>query len=823
MNISIDWLRDYVDVGVSVEELAERLTMAGLEVEEIERIGSEYEGVLVGRVLEVSRHPYADRLSICRVDVGADDNLSIVCGAPNVEAGQNVPVATVGSILTFPPRSEGEEPQTLTIKRAKLRGEVSEGMICSESELGLSDNHDGIMVLTTDAEPGKPFREYLAEQGVTSSDSVLDIAITPNRPDATSHFGVARDVAALTGAEFNRPDVDVPPTTEDRFEGVSIEIEAPELCRRYVGLVVRGVSIEESPDWLKQRLTAIGLRPRNNVVDVTNYVMFECGQPLHAFDLGRLAGPAIRVRKSEGGERFVTLDEKEHELPEGSLLICDAEKPVALAGIMGGLNSEVSDETTDILIESAYFDPTSVRRTAKSLSIQTDSSYRFERGVDSNGQLWAAARAAQLIAQIAGGQIGSKVIDIHPSPVERKVIRVRPERVNRLLGTSIRRDEMVELLMSIGFIVEDSADSGLDCTVPTYRPDVEREVDVIEEVARLYGYENIPMPAQSTIPNVVPARQISDVLKTRVRDRIAGLGYHELHTNSMLRVEAAARFASPPLVPDDAKTIVETLNPISREMAALRPSLLPGVLQVISHNQNHGQKRLSFFEFGHVFLRGDSESNVLPGYRERDHLLVVTAGTVVPNRWLSDERQADIFDLKGVAELLAEFLNVTDIEFIPEYVAGDLTTFHLEIKREGARVGILGKLSQDVSSSYDIDSDVFFLELDWEVLARSADTDRSYSSISRFPVVERDLAIVADRARAASDIEALIRQYGGALLKDVILFDLFEGNRLPDGKRSLAYTLRFGANRTLKDNEVDEQIEAITLRLKEEYGAELRH
>ncbi len=823
MNISVDWLREYVDFNIPTHELAERLTMGGLEVEDVEHIGSDFEGVLVGEVLAVNEHPNADRLSICRVDVGDDAPLSIVCGAPNVAAGQKVPVATVGTTLTAPARDGDDAPRSMKIKRAKIRGAESNGMICSESELGISDNHEGIMVLDDAATPGTPFERYLRERGVPSSDAVLDIAITPNRPDATSHFGVARDVAALTGASFARPNVALPPTTPSSHEGISIDIQAPDMCRRYVGLVVRGVEVAESPQWLQQRLSAIGLRPRNNVVDVTNFVMYECGQPLHAFDLDRLAGPAIEVRASKGGEQFVTLDDREHTLPEGTLLICDAEKPVALAGVMGGQNSEVSDTTTDILIESAYFDPTTVRRAAKKLSIQTDSSYRFERGVDAGGQLWAAARAAQLIVELAGGTVAERAIDVHPNPVPTRSLRVRPARVNSILGIEIDRDEMSRLLTSIGFDVNETSEGELECVVPSFRPDVEREIDVIEEIARLYGYDRIPEPVQSNVSNVVVRREPSDELRRLVRDRLAGVGFHELHTNSMLRVETAERFHAPPLARGTTNGIVETLNPISREMAALRPSLLPGVLQVMGFNQNHGQSGLTFFEFGHVFARGESPRNVLPAYRERDHLLIAATGAYVADGWSTDEREADIFDIRGVVELLLEVLDVEPVEFVPVHDSTALSTYHIELRRDSDVIGIIGRLSDDVAGTYDIDTPVFFAEIEWEALADLAKTDRRFESVSRYPVVERDIAIVVTRDRAASDLEELIRREGGPLLQDVMLFDLYEGDRIPAGTRSLAYKLRFGAGRTLTDREVDERIAAITLRLKEDYGAELRH
>lgn len=822
MKISIDWLQDYVDIDLPPDELAERLTMAGLEVEEIERSSSDFDGVLVGEVLDVRRHPNADRLTVCRVDVGQDEPLNIVCGAPNVAAGQKVPVATVGTTLTIPSNDAAKEPKRLKIKRAKLRGEVSEGMICSEDELGLSDDHSGIMVLDAATKPGLPFRRYLRDRGVAMSDVVLDIAITPNRPDATSHFGVARDVAALTGGEFRQPDLTLPLTSDSSHGGVSIRIEAPEACRRYVGLVVRDVTIRESPEWLKQRLTAVGLRPRNNVVDATNFVMYECGQPLHAFDLDSLAGPAIEVRLSKGGERFVTLDDREHTLPAETLLICDAEKPVALAGIMGGQNSEVSDATTNILIESAYFDPRTIRRAAKKLSIQTDSSYRFERGINAGAQLWAAVRAAELIAELAGGRVERKAIDAHPRPVEFRTVGVRPERANSVLGVEIEPEEMARLLRSIGFGVS-SSDGVLECVVPKFRPDVEREIDLIEEIARLYGYDRIPEPPRSSVPNAVPREDASDVLRRAVRDRLAGIGFHEIHTNSMLRADTAERFNVPPLVQGVVAGIVETLNPISREMAALRPSLLPGALQVTGYNQNHGQRGLSFFEFGHVFARGDNPRNVLPGYRERDHLLVVATGDYVLPGWSEDVREADIFDIRGVVELVLDVLGVTSVEFAPVHDPSPLTTYHLALRLDGRVIGLTGRLADTIAQEYDIDTPLFFAEIEWDALSSAADTERRFIAISRYPVVERDIAVVVPRDRPAGKLLDAIRAEGGPLLQDANLFDLYEGDRVPPGTRSLAFSLRFGADRTLTDREVDERVQAITLRLKQQYDADLRH
>ena len=527
MNISLNWLREYVEPGLAPEALSDLLTMAGLEVDGMEATGASFDGVVVGHVLDVRPHPNADRLRVCSVDIGASggetpeasgdgasEPVQIVCGAPNVAAGQTVPVATVGTVLMLPDRKTGE-PSPVEITKSKIRGEVSMGMICAEDELGIGDDHDGILVLDTDAAPGTPLAEVMPAPG----DVVYDLAITPNRPDATSHIGVARDVAALTNAVLTTPEVEIPEAGGETAERITVEIEDPEGCPRYAAMLVTGVTVAPSPDWLRQRLTAIGVRPINNVVDVTNYVLHEMGQPLHAFDLAHLAGETIRVRASGAGETMTTLDDQERKLPEGTLLICDAEKPVAIAGVMGGANSEVGDATTDLLIESAYFDPARIRSAAKALNLQTDASYRFERGVDPTAQPRAAARAAQMIAEIAGGTVVPGLVDANPVPYEPTVVTFRPERARALIGAEIEDDEMADLLQSIGFGVEESDADALDAfasgalasghldaaadeaehagfrvTVPPFRPDVEREVDLIEEVARLWGYDNIPTP-----------------------------------------------------------------------------------------------------------------------------------------------------------------------------------------------------------------------------------------------------------------------------------------------------------------------------------------
>ena len=810
MKISLDWLGDYVDHDSSPESLADLLTMAGLEVEDIERRGASLDGVVVGHVLEAEAHPNADRLTLCRVDVGAEEPVQIVCGAPNVAAGQKVPVATVGTTLLLPSRKNPSEKEPVTIQQAKLRGETSEGMICAEDELGLGDDHDGIMVLDERAEVGRPFEAYLKAQGRQTSDVVLDIAITPNRPDAISHLGVARDVAALTDGVLQRPDVALPEPGGRTSEEIEVEIEAPDACRRYATMVVRGVDVGPSPAWMQRRLEAVGLRPRNTIVDITNYVMYECGQPLHAFDLGQIAGAKIIVRHASEEETFTTLDSIERKLSPDALLICDAERPIAIAGVMGGENSEVTEATTDVLIESAYFDPSTIRKTAKALGLQTDASYRFERGVDAEGQVWAAARAAQLMAELAGGEVMSGLVDAHPKPVPAREVTLRLGRLNRLLGIEVPPEEAARLLEAIGFTVEteesplaalaeevmkgrpldrvDVDGPSLRCGVPSFRPDVEREVDVIEEVARLYGYDRIPEPARVPVPNAAFTEPAAGVLRQQARRRLSGQGFREVYTNSMLPQDVAERFNQPPLVPSESGEVVTTLNPVSQEMAALRPSLLPGVLQIIRFNQNHGQRALRLFEFGHVFRRADQEGAFIPGYAEHEAVLLALSGLRREASWDGSAEEIDFFDAKGAAETLLEALGIPDVTMTPHHDATPLTTHHLSVRSGEIALGIVARLSDTAADAFDLSAPVYFAELDWSRLTKLAASlhQVEYQPVSRFPVVERDLAVVVDRDQAAGALLSAIHEAGRPLVRDASVFDLYEGDRLAADKKSLA-------------------------------------
>ncbi len=826
MQISYRWLERYVNHDWDPDALAEQLTMAGLEVETVDPIGRHLDGVVVGKIEAVREHPNADRLVLCDVDLGNGEPVQIACGAPNVAAEQKAPVATVGTTLSLPDPDDPAERQEITVEAREMRGEESNGMICAEDELGLSDDHSGIMVLGDDATVGQPLADYLAAHDVTPDDAVLDIELTPNRPDAASHIGVARDVAALAESSLQRPTVDLPSPGGTVADEVTVDIQDEEGCPRYVALLVRDVNVQQSPLWLRRRLSAIGLQPRNHVVDVTNFVLHECGQPLHAFDRAQLVDDTIVVRRTDGETDFTTLDDQERTLPDDTLLICDAEKPVAVAGVMGGANSEVTQDTTDILIESAYFDPSSIRKTAKALDVQTDSSYRFERGVDRDGQVWAAARAAELIAELGNGTIVPGMIDAHPNPPSPTTVDLRPDRLRDVLGMNVPTDEITRLLDAIGFEIDEHEET-LRCTVPTWRPDVSIEEDLIEEVARLHGYDQIPEPERVPVPSRTPDQRPEEVLERKTRELLRGRGYREIYTNSMLRTDRAERFNVPPAGSTQAP-VVETKNPISEEMAALRPRLLPGALEVMQHNRNHGQDALRLFEFGHVYRRAtENEDPIVPGYAEHPALLLAMSGPHAPTGWDTDPRDADIFDLKGLVEMLLDDLRVPEVSLTPRAKSDDssITTHQIDVTTGETPLGTVAQVQDDVAADFDLeDHPVFVAEFHWKRLADHAATGlhRTYEPVSRFPVVDRDLAVLVHTDQPVGPMQATIREAGGNLLRRVDVFDVYEGEGIDEDAKSVAFTLRFGADRTLTDEEVDEQINTITDALSRAHDATLR-
>ena len=814
MKISYNWLSEYVAHKLSPEDLAHALTMSGLEVEDLLHLGPSLDGVFVGRVESVRPHPNADRLTLCDIDLGTDELIPIVCGAPNVAADQRVPVATIGTHLTI-----GEK--LLKIKKSKIRGQTSMGMICAEDELGLSDDHSGIMVLSESAVVGEPLVEYLEREGLEVHDTVLDIAITPNRADATSHIGVARDVSALQNVPINHPEVTIPPDGGETTQHIKVDIQCPDLCRRYAAMIVTDVKIGPSPAWLKQRLETIGLRSINNVVDATNYVMYECGQPLHAFDYDRIAEQRIVVRESAVGEEFTTLDGKKHSLPEGVVLICDGERPVAIGGIMGGENSEVDETTSNVLIEGAWFCPSRTRKSARALGMSTDASYRFERGVDTDSQAWATTRVAALIAELGGGSVTPGIVDAHPHPSTATRVDLRLARVPKILGIRIPRKDILRILTSLGFDPKEACDT-ISCTVPSYRPDIHLEIDLIEEIARIYGFDRIQASQSAPLPVSVPVTRPIDLMRERVHAYLNGHGFREIYTNSLVPDEHAVQFSQEVIEADYPP--VRTLNAVSRSMATLRPSLLPGMLNVMQHNANHGQRTLRFYELGHVFHLSEHEAAFIENYSEYEVLLFGISGPVRPQSWDGSIPLADFFDIKGDVEKLLSLLNLDFLQMEPSVEPTDITAHHITLSVNKKWIGTIARLSDEIQAAYDLPDPVFFATFNWTRLALICDEQPAavYSPVPRYPVVERDIAMVVDSQQPVGAMINKIREAGRTLLKNVDIFDIYTGKGIAPGKKSVAFSLRFGANRTLRDQEIDHVVQNIVTTLSAQFDAELR-
>ncbi len=802
MNISLNWLRDYIQTGLSDSEIADKLTLTGLEVEEITETGTDFSGIIVAEVRGVKKHPNADKLSLCEVLTGTE-TLQIVCGAPNVDAGQKVALATVGTKLT----AATPQGEPFIIRKSKIRGEVSHGMICAEDELGIGTDHSGIMVLDSTLEAGTPFSKVVSP----TKDSVLEIGLTPNRPDAACHAGTARDLYAVTGEKFESPaeTTGAVDTTEksDGNPDIRITIEDENLCHRYVGIVVKGIEVTESPEWVKNRLLAIGLRPRNAVVDATNYVLHELGQPLHAFDLHALSGPEIQVKSYDKAIKFTTLDEVEREVPAGSLFICDAEKPVALAGVMGGMNSEIQDSTTDILIESAWFNPVSVRKTSRTLALQTDSSYRFERGADPTITLKAAIRCAELIMEWCGGKISGPVVDIHPVPYQAAEVELRPERANSYLGTDISTERMQEILERLGFSPENK-NGKLVCRVPGYRPDVTMETDLIEEVARIYDYNNIPTSGRITFarPPVIP---FGESFIADVRRACVNAGLQELYNNSLLPATIAER--------DESGNLIPTINPISRDQAVLRPDLSYGFLKSASYNFNRKAEGFAAFETGRIFRKG--AGTWISGVDETTGLLIGIAGNKYSQHWTRPETPYTFHDLKAICDSLFRQLRVAELIEVSE------KEDHIIFQSKGSQVGTAYAVSKKTAASFDLDKKAFIAEIDLSLLAELVANLEPvrYRPVPKFPAFEYDIALIVDRPVRAGELEQGIRAKGGKVLRDVQVFDVFEGKPLAENQKSIAFRMRFQSpEKTLTMNDVEPVINRITKYLEKTFGAQLR-
>lgn len=830
MKITFNWLKQYVQFDWAPEELAEHLTMLGMEVESVQKLPGEFEGVVVAQVLTKEKHPNADKLTVCTVFDGKTER-RIVCGATNFNPGDKVPLILPGYALPARPG----QPEPLTIKVTKIRGVESHGMMCSELELGLSENGIGIMILSPDAKPGQTFAEYL---GRAVPDVVYDLEITPNRPDLNSVIGIAREIAALTGNQLQLPKVQVQETDLPVEQLVAVQIAAPELCPRYTARVIQGVKIGPTPAWLRTLLENVGIRSINNVVDVTNYVMMETGQPLHAFDYNLIAKdnnglPTIVVRRATQGEQFVTLDGQQHTLTDQMLLIADPEKGIALAGVMGGLNSEITDRTVDVLIESAYFNPTNVRRTAKALGLRTDASYRFERGVDIEASAWASLRCAQLILQTAGGKLAQGVLDAYPRKFQPVQVTLRHQKVYELLGVQIPIEQQLRFLTGLGLTEVSSrwhagTREATTFSIPSWRVDLKREVDLIEEIERLYGVENVPPTPPRGAIGFNPFDSVHDQI-IEAKRLLAGLGLDEAQGQTLVSNAECAPWAS---------ELVLLANPLSAEMNALRPSLLPGLLNILKHNINRKNRDVALFEIGRVFARNHSDTkpnqsrnseHATPVHlpvREQWRVAIALTGRRNPVFWAGEERNAnfDLYDLKGFVE---EFLDRFGLRGVVYSKRAQPTELFIEsaVLSLGGKVnlGELGQVQPALAKRYDLRDPVLLAELNLELLLAHRDTTKTLKPLPQFPAIRRDVAMIVPEELTHDAVLNVIKQAKPPYLEQVELFDVYRGGAVPAGHKSLAYAFTYRApDRTLTDAEVNAVHQQLVNALKQKLGATIR-
>lgn len=804
MRVLHSWLQQYIKFTLKPEVLAEKLGMLGLEIEGIEHLGEKYSGFVVGQVVDKVTHPNADKLSVCKVKVGKE-SLQIVCGGPNVAAGQKVAVGKVGALVPRNQHDPNGKPFLLT--QIKIRAVESFGMICSEYELDLGEDSDGILVLEPSAKLGQPLAEYLG-----LDDIVYDIEVTPNRPDWLSHIGVAREIGVVLKRQPRTPGIKLKEGSVSIRKHLTVKVEDKVNCRRFAARMIRGVTIQPSPKWLQEALTKVGLRPRNNVVDVTNYIMLECGQPLHAFDYDLLRGGTIIVRSTERESPFKTLDGKSHQLPSGAVMVCDAEREVSIAGIMGGENSEIQETTRDVVLESANWNPSNIRRTSKVLGISTDASQRFERGADPEAVVYALDRASQLIIDLAGGSLLKGMIDIYPKKIANRIVPLRIDRVNALLGTSLSAKDVVQMLNLLNIKSRGKSGNRILLEIPSYRMDIEREVDLIEEIARVYGYDRIEEKTTVALNLVHPFPIVT--LTSRVREHVIGLGFQETVTVPMLDEKSGALGKGNP---------VRILNPQSADMVMLRTSLIPGLLDVVTRNQSFGNADLRLFEIGHVFSR-KTENGVPPALKEiveEERVCLVLTGHSSPSGWNTSDRLVDIYDIKGdVTDLFAKFALDKPL-FISYSTSNCLADDAVAVEINGSRYGHLGAVREDLLNLFGIDQQVLVAELNLKVF--SAGKKRKYQPLSRFPKVRRDVAFIVDREVMADDIERTLEESSSGLVSKVELFDVYEDEKLPDGKRGLAFGLEMmSREKTLKEEEIDAEVDMMVRRVEQKFGATLR-
>jgi phenylalanyl-tRNA synthetase beta chain len=825
MKITLNWLKQYVDFDWSPEQLTERLTMLGLEVEGVHRIGGEFEGIVVAQVITRDKHPNADKLSLCRVNDGSGER-QIVCGAQNFKAGDKVPLILPGASL---PAKPGEK-EPFTIKVGKIRGVESHGMLCSPQELGLPDQVDGLLILREDAKVGQPFAEYLGRSG---GDVVYDLEITPNRPDWNSVIGIAREIAAVTGNALKLPGVQSSvssvQTGKLKTENLKLEalinarIEDPELCPRYTARIIRDIKVGPSPDWLRSTLEKVGIRSINNVVDVTNYVMLETGQPLHAFDYhmiakGERGQPTIVIRRARSGEKFKTLDNVERTLNDSMLLIADEQKGIALAGIMGGQNTEINNDTKDVLLESAYFSPTNIRRTSKALGVRSESSYRFERGADIGICEWASQRAAQLILETARGQLVEGVADVYPKPVEPKQITLRHEKVNELLGISLRPEEIEFYLGQLGLKIVGRKARPLEdgrppepamIQIPTFRVDLKREVDLIEEVARLHGVDKIP----STPPRGAIGTNTHDAVHDQIADArriLCGMGLNEAQGQTLISKAEGRR---------QKAEMIELANPLSSDMDVLRPGLLPGLIHALRHNVSRKNYDVALFETGRVFAQSAG------GATEERRIAIALTGQRNPLFWSGDGREAkfDVYDLKGLIEEFFDQFGIRGAGFARREESSELFLESATIQLGKLYLGEIGQLLPALGKKYDLRDAVLLAELNLDQLLARRNPVKSFKPLPQFPAIRRDVAMLVPETARHESVLQVVKQTKPANLESVELFDVFRGKNVPAGQKSMAYAFTYrAADKTLTDGEVNAAHDKLVEQFRQNLQAVIR-
>ena len=821
MNISYKWLKEYVDVNLSAEEIAVALTSIGLEVggvEEVQAIKGGLEGLVVGHVLSMEVHPNSDHMHICQVDLGQGEPVQIVCGAANVDAGQKVIVATLGTKLY-----SGDE--CFTIKRSKLRGVESLGMICAEDEIGVGTSHDGIIVLPEDTPVGMKAADYFNIQ----SDWLIEVDITPNRADACSHWGVARDLYAWlvrNGYEtkLHRPSVDDFKVDNNNLP-IAIEVENAEACPRYCGITISGVEVKESPEWLKEKLEIIGLRPINNIVDITNYIMMAYGQPLHCFDADMIEGGKVVVQSMPEGTPFVTLDGVEHKLSDRDLAICNAVAPMCIAGVFGGKGSGTYETTKNVLIESAYFHPTWIRKSARRHGLQTDASFRFERGIDPDGQIYALKRAAQLIKELAGGEISMNIVDVEaPELVKKFSVDVTYDYIYSLIGKNIGSDVVKEILTSLEMKIVSETAEGLSLEVPAYRVDVQRDCDVVEDILRIYGYNNVEIPtavkSSLTIKGNVDAAY---KLENLVSEQLVGCGFNEILNNSLTR---EAYYDG--LQTYKSENLVRLMNPLSSDLNVMRQSLLFGGLEVVRHNVNRRNANLRLFEFGNCYYFNEGKRNpekVLSAYSEDQRLGLWVTGKRVEGSWAHPNEDSSFYELKAYVMNILVRIGLPTGGLLIENGENDIFAKSIVVKDRNGKVYLeLGLVKKALLVAFDIEQEVYYADLNWTLLTSKVRGAKvSFKEISKFPAVSRDLALLVDKQVTFAEIEKVCFAADKKLLKKVELFDVYEGKNLEAGKKSYAINLTLqDEDKTMNDKQTDNIMQKIVQSLEKQLGAKLR-